>query len=465
MKAILFSAIILFGFARAEAQVLKKVKEQVKKTAKNVENTVDNKVQERTAQKASDETDKAIDKIFSKKKADKKENKNDVGKSDESQVEQSYTEKDTTQASLASNTNIYPPVISSAASNNSNMEYPFIVIPGVKFYFSDQPFTNSKAGAKTIFTSQEFIYGRLKLDNGTIAEAFKLDAQPAIGFHYLNYGILITPKGKSEQELNYEQTIQYTVNNRSRPILIRAGEEKNTWFNFDVLAEPDKISTLGGAATMPESIDELKFAAGMDMYTNQNSIRQYFPANGIYTVQLVLWNYSFDDWGKPLESEKNIIALGTFDYQFSAKDGATLIANAQKRLDGVRLAQAMKTKYTKLPDWWSGKPFTPADAIMKSATLTPMLKNYCSRNGLTYISHKVYPYSGAAGWTIYRDSQTGFPVSRRLNAEAWTLYKDENGQCRFAVALIDENYAGGGTYGSPYISGLSGEFIDCSAIK
>ena len=464
MKTILFAMVIFFGFVRVEAQVFKKIKDQVKKTAKNIGATVDNKVQERAAQKASDETDKALDKIFSEKKADKSESKTDADTTDESQWQQPATEGDAAPASLTSGNNDYTPVISSATTNNSKMEYPFIVLENVKFHFSDQPFTSS-AGAKSTLTSQEFIYGRLELEGESLAEVFKLDAQPNLGFHYLNYGVLITPKGKSEQELTYEQTISYTVYNRSRPILIRAGEEKNTWLNFDVLPAPDRISTLQGAATQPQHISELKFAAGMDAYTGEYSIRQYFPANGMYTVQVVLWNYSFDDWGKPLESEKNIVAIGAFDYQFSTKDGAVLMANSEKRIEGVRMAEDMKNKYTRLPDWWNGKPFTPADAVMKPATLTPMIKNYCSKYGLTYITHKVYPYNGNAGWTIYRDSRTGEPVSRRIAAEAWTLYKDEKGQCRFAVARIDQNYAGGGTYGSSYISGLSGEYIDCSVIK
>lgn len=364
---------------------------------------------------------------------------------------------------LAPETNTESTTTSSSTTNNNKMEYPFIIISDVKFYFSDKPFTNSNAGAKSSFTSKDFIYGRMELGGKKLADVFKLNEQPNKDFHYLNYGILITPKGKSN--LNYDQTIEHTVNNRSRPILIRENEMNNTWLNFDVLAEPSKISTLQAVAELPDNINEFKFAAGMDLATREDKIQQTFPSNGDYTVQLVLWNYSFDDWGKPLESDKNIIALGEFNYQFNAKDGVALIANSQKRIDGVRLAQAMKSKYTRLPDWWHSNHFTPSDALLKPATLTPMIKNYCSRYGLTYINHKVYPYSGPAGWTIYNDSQTGFPVSRRLNAEAWTLYKDENGQCRFAVVLIDENYAGGGKYGSPYISGFSGEFIDCSAIK
>ncbi|WP_040680531.1 hypothetical protein [Niabella aurantiaca] len=344
------------------------------------------------------------------------------------------------------------------------MEYPFIVLPDVKFYFSTQPFTNSNAGAKTSFTSGDFIYGRLELSDKTLSEAFKLDAQPAKGFHYLNYGILITPKGKSPDQLNYDQTIKYTVYNRSRPILIREGEEKNTAFNFDVLPEPSKISTLQGTTELPEKISELKFAAGMDNYTSEINIRQYFPANGTYAVQLVLWNYSFDDWGKPLESEKNIIALGTLDYQFSAKDGATLMGNTKKRYEALEMKEMMKAKLNRLPDWWN-KPFTSGDAMLSSARLTPMIKSYISQWGLTYISHKIYPYS-ATGWTIYTDSQTGFPVSRRSNAEIYLLYKEKDGTCHIASVTIDESYAGGGTYGSPYLKGLWNDtFIECSAIK
>lgn len=349
-------------------------------------------------------------------------------------------------------------------SNHTNTEYPFTVLTDAKFYFSDQPFTNSNTGAKTNFTSQEFIYGRLELGGKTVSEAFKLDAQPVRGFHYLEYGILITPVGKTKEELNNTQTVEYTIYNRSKPILIKEEELKNTWLNFDVLPAPSSIYTLASATPAPEKINEFRFDAGLGYYTN-DGMKEFFPANGDYTVQVLLWNYSFDDWGKILEYEKNIVSLGALTYHFSTKDAASLIANNQKRLDGVRLAEAMKNRYTKLPDWWNGKPFTPGDALLKPATLTPMIKNYCSRYGLTYISHKVYPYSGAAGWTIYTDSNTGLQVSRRLNAEVWTLYKDENDRCRFATALIDESYGGAGTYGSPYISGLSGEFIDCSAIR
>lgn len=339
-----------------------------------------------------------------------------------------------------------------------NITNPVHTVSESKFYFSDKPFTNSNAGAKTNFTSQDFIYGRLELGGKTVSEAFKLDAQPTKGFHYLNYGVLITPKGKKGD-------IRNVIYNGSRPILVKTEDEKNTWFNFDVLAEPSKISTLGGATELPEKVSELKFAAGMDLCTNDINIQQHFPANGEYTVQLVLWNYSFDDWGKPLESEKNIISQGEFNYQFSAKDAATLIANSKKRYEALEMAEKMRTKLYKLPDWWS-KPFTPGDIMLSPARLTPMIKSYISQWGLTYISHKIYPYSGPLGWTIYKDSQTGFPVSRRSNAEVYLLYKDKDGTCHIASVTIDESYAGGGTYGSPYLKGLwNDEFIECSAIK
>ena len=41
-------------------------------------------------------------------------------------------------------------------------------IAGAKMYFSDQPFAASNAGSKNSFTSSDFIYGRLELDNKTL---------------------------------------------------------------------------------------------------------------------------------------------------------------------------------------------------------------------------------------------------------------------------------------------------------
>lgn len=362
----------------------------------------------------------------------------------------------------APETSTQPTTTSSSTTNNNKMEYPFIMISDAKFYFADKPFTNSNDWAKTSFTSQDFIYGRMELGGKTLNDVFKISAEPTKGFHYLNYGILITPKDKSK--IKYAQSIENTVYNLSRPILIKENEMNNTWLNFDVLADPSKINTLEGPTTMPETINELKFAAGMDYHTCKNNIQKIFPANGEYIVQLVLWNYSYDDWGVPLESEKNLVALGTFDYNFNAKDAATLIDNSTKRTDAIEMSKKMKTKLHKLPDWWS-KIYKSNEAMLSAAKLTPMIKSYISQWGLTYITHRIYPYSNT-GWTLFTDSQTGFPVSRRSNAEIYLLYKDKDGTCHIASVTLDEKYAGGGTYGSPYLMGLwNDEFIDCSAIK
>lgn len=385
-----------------------------------------------------------------KQKAESAVNKAISSKSDDSKSDEEEKNKETSKTDQ---------------SNSNKMEYPFTVLSGAKFYFSDKPFTNSNAGAKTDFTSQDFIYGRLELGGKTLSDAFNLSAQPTKGFHYLNYGILITPKGKSENELNYNQTIKYTVINGSRPILIKEGEEKNTWLNFDVLANPSNISTLEAIPT-PEKISEFKIPAGMNFHTSNLYIRQNFPANDTYTVQLVLWNYSFDDWGNTLESEKDIVSIGSFDYRFSTKDAAVLVENTQKRVNALEMKEKQKNKLTQLPEWWN-KPFNPSESILSSSQLTPMIKNYISQWNLTYITHKIYPYSGSMGWTQYTDSQTGFPVSRRSTAEIYLLYKDPaDGTCHIASLTLDENYAGGGTYGSPYLKGLWDDYlIDCSAIK
>lgn len=421
----LFLILIFSATTNSEAQLLKKLK-----------------------QKAEAEINKATSSNPKNNSAEKTETTND----NEATTDKS---KDSESSS---------PTTANIQANNTAMKYPFIVLSDVKFYFSDKPFTNSNAGSKTNFTSQDFLYGRLEFTGKTMAEAFKLDAQTTKGYHYLNYGILITPKGKSEEELDYTQKIEYTVYNRSRPILIKNEEIKNTYLNFDVLAEPSKISTIEGMTSPPDNINDFKSAAGMNNATSETNIRQFFPSNGAYTVQVVLWNYSFDDWGKPLESEKNIVAIGTFDYNFTTKDAATLMDNSKKRFEGIELSKKMKEKIFKLPDWWN-TPYKSNDPLLSAAKLTPMIKSFISKWGLTYINHRIYPNS-STGWTIYTDSQTGFPVSRRSNAEVYLLYKDTDGTCHIASVTIDESYAGGGTYGSPYLNGLwNDNFIECSAIK
>ena len=371
----------------------------------------------------------------------------------------SSTAQNSKQAHTEDNASSSSTTTSSTISNNNNkMDYPFIVLSDAKFYFSDKPFTNSNAGAKTNFTSQDFIYGRVELGNKTIAQAFKLDAQPTKGFHYLKYGVLIKPKGE-------EGSVTSIVNNRGFATLINDGEEKNTWLNFDVLAEPARTTTVQSSFPEPEKISDFPIPGGMDYNTSENDIRNSFPKNGVYTIKIILWTPGYDDYGnRSFELEENTVAIGEFDYDFNAKDAGALTANAKRRYETLEKNEKMKTKLTKLPDWWSAS-FTPGDAFLKPATLTPMIKAYIGKWNLTYISHRVRQYNGTAGWTLFKDN-IGLPVSRRANPEIHVLYKDADGACHIGVYSIDEDYAGGGTWGSPYMRGYwADEFIDCSAIK
>ena len=43
-----------------------------------------------------------------------------------------------------------------------------------KIYFSNKPFGETNAGAKTSFASNEYIYGRLEVKGGTLKEVFKI---------------------------------------------------------------------------------------------------------------------------------------------------------------------------------------------------------------------------------------------------------------------------------------------------
>ena len=53
---------------------------------------------------------------------------------------------------------------SSSDSSSSKGRSTENLIPGGKIYFSTTPFTSSNAGARSNFTSADFIYGRLELN-------------------------------------------------------------------------------------------------------------------------------------------------------------------------------------------------------------------------------------------------------------------------------------------------------------
>jgi hypothetical protein len=339
---------------------------------------------------------------------------------------------------------------SSANSGNSVRGKP---IAGAKITFSNYP---DGSNPKTTFTSSEFIYGKLDLGGKTMYDAFGLKNLGDAKFYSVHYHLNILPPGKEAWEHDWHNGVSYT--------LVTKEDAQKTYWNFDVLPDPAKISTLSGA--IDDDLSYFNSASGIySQWYDASSARSKLPQNGTYTVDIVIFGNGYDDWGKSTgESEKYPTASAKFAFQFSGTDGQTLVANAVKAKEGVEAAKNRREMLHAMPAWWA-KAAAPTDAKLAPARLVPMIKGFISQWNLTYMKHMIIQYTGPL-WVI-ENNELGIPKYRMVKPYIYILYKDpKDNSCQVGALYMREPYSGAGTYGEPYLDGIREvQYIDCSAIK
>jgi hypothetical protein len=326
-------------------------------------------------------------------------------------------------------------------------------IPGAKITFSNNP---DGSNPKTSFTSSEYIYGRLDLGGKTVYDAFGLKNMGDAKFYSIHYHMNILPPGKEGWEHDWHNGVNYT--------LITKDDAQKTYWNFDVLPDPAKVSTLIGA--IDDDLSYFNSAGGMySQWYNADSARSKFPQNGTYTIDIVLFGNSYDDWGKSTgESEKFPTASAKFAFDFSGTDGQKLVANSVKAKESVESAKNRREMLHAMPDWWF-KGATPAEPKLAPARLVPMIKGFISQWNLTYVKHMIVKPDGPL-WTIQKND-LGIPEYRMVVPYIYIIYKDpKDNSCQLGALYMRESYSGAGTYGEPYLGGIREvQYIDCSAIK
>jgi hypothetical protein len=328
-----------------------------------------------------------------------------------------------------------------------------IPIAGAKITYSNSP---DGSGPKSSFASSEFIYGRLDLGGRTFYDAFGLKSLGEQKFYSIRYHLKILEAGKEGWEHDWHNSRRYA--------LITKEDAQKTYWNFDVLPDPAKVSTLIGATD--ESISYFNSPAGIYLETrDEDSARSMFPQNGVYTVDITLFGSAYDDWGKPNgETEKYPTVSARFAFQFSGTDGRTLVANAVKARESVEAAKNKQQMLRAMPSWWS-KAATPPEPKLAPARLVPLIKGFIGQWNLTYIKHAVYPHSGPL-WVIEKNS-LGIPEYRMVSPYIYIIYRDpKDDSCQFGALYMRESYAGAGKYGEPYLGGIREvQHIDCAAVK
>lgn len=328
-----------------------------------------------------------------------------------------------------------------------------VAIPGARMSFSSAPFTDGSGGGKTSFTSADFIYGRLEL-NQSIYDAFGMNGLGNKDFYYVWYSLGV------ERNSNH----QYGVSPHLAPMLITKDQAKQNFLNFDILPDPNKLTTAVGMKGLEDDLSYYQYSLPLYFLVAENNVRGNFPKSGTYTLRLRLYLNNFDEWGKALSDEENSPSVASeFTFQFSVSDAATLEANGKAATAHAGTARNKRNSAKALPDWW-GKNRGPADAKLTSARLTALFNGRASRNAAVYLNKFAWG-SYSAVWTIFKD-QYGLP-NYRYSPNVWAVYKNnKDGLCYYGWHVVREDYSGAGTYGQAYLSPLRDEtYIDCAAVR
>lgn len=314
-------------------------------------------------------------------------------------------------------------------------------VPGAKVYFSSTPFTIGHEGSKTSFTSADFIYGRLELNNQTLSNAFNMSSIKT-GRYYLRFRVSAFKNGEQKESYNLWDYL-----------LIKPEIKKNTWLNFDIFPEPAKAtSVLCGTETFNSNV------AAAPLYHIIN--REHFPENGEYTIKVRLFLESYDAWEKKEELEKWPVADGEFSFQFNAKDVQAIRKNATAANE-VITNTAFRLK--KLPEYFY-KSAAVNDPELTSAKIGAILKRDLTDR--TILKYSIAEYSGTV-WQIEKDA-TGLIKRKYVTPDIHIAYK-WNGKCYAGVARLWKEYAGGGNYdvlkAGWWTCNSCGDPIECALIK
>jgi hypothetical protein len=321
-------------------------------------------------------------------------------------------------------------------------------VPGAKIYFSDMPFTTSNSGSKSSFTSSDFIYGRLELDNKTLLEAFGLPKDGESPMYnkndcYLRYRVTVYKDGEQNGQPNFWDFLYVWGN-----------EKKNTAFNFDILPEPAKSkSMLCGTENFSSGI-----AAG-PLYHIINQER--FPANGDYTIRVTLFQQSVDAWGNMEQEENWPVMEEDFSFRFDTKDIKTLKTNGDA---AGELVMENALRLDKMPEWFS-KAGKVDDPKVTNATIAAILKRDIPTKSI--IKFVVGEFSGPT-WMVEKD-EYGLIIQRTLMPTINIAYK-RDGKCYIGTVRLWEPYEGNGKYGTLMVgsesSGRRSDYwLDCSLVK
>jgi hypothetical protein len=343
------------------------------------------------------------------------------------------------------NTNNEPKNKTSNNDPNVPDTYYLVNNPLGKISFSNQPFSPLAVGGKTTFASNEFIYGRLQLNSGTIKEALKIEEKNKKNPYY-NFEYVVVVYRDKENKYNNEQL----WNN----CLLKDADLDKNYLDFDVLPNPDKATTVISALS--------DFSAGKSTAPLYAAIQPtIFSEDGIYKVNIIIRNPAKDNWGNFLTKDKWPTFEADFDFEFNSNDVAILKKN--KELASTKAEYAIKNTITPLPKQWTEKTSTTAMGFTQAQIIT-MYENSFDTKLDPHTVVKFHASNSNGGWTT-QNNDYGIPIYRYSNQWYTIFIKYANGACYYQGFGLRQQYNGGGTYGKAFVDKNEYHMTDCVGMK
>lgn len=302
-------------------------------------------------------------------------------------------------------------------------------------YFSNQPFINGTEGSKTSFNSNEFIYGRLVLNGGTVREVLK----PASLTKKIK-GYQIPFKIYWKDSNGQKHYPDFLADNA---VLSEADLDKTYW-DFDFFPPPDKAKTV--VFTDRNFNDGYESSDSVYLFLNNEETKE-----GTYRLGVEIKNVAVDFRGNPLPASETQTVEGEIPFTFRGADYANIKANYNALTKTfAATARQSQTANQELPKEWT----EATNRILPIATEAQMrlmfLNRFRNKASLQIIKfHASAP--GQTSWSVEKNN-LGIPIYRYSN-QTYTIFvkNTAENQCFFDNFGLRQNYSGGGTYGQTFL--------------
>jgi hypothetical protein len=315
-----------------------------------------------------------------------------------------------------------------------------------KISFNNQPFSATATGSKTKFASNEFIYGRLQLNSGTIKEALKINEKAANSKYYSFEYVVVVYRNK-EDKYNNEQIWN--------SCLLKDADLDKNYLDFDVLPSPDKATTIISALS--------DFSAGKSTAPLYAAIQPtIFSEDGIYKIDIIIRNPVKDGWGNVLAKDKWPTFEADFDFEFNSNDIAKLKKN--KEIASTNAENAIANAITPLPKQWTEKSSATTMGLTQAQLIAMYQNSFTNKmDAHTVVKFHASPSNG--GWTTVNNDY-GIPTYRYSNQWYTIFIKYANGKtCFYQGFGLRQQYNGGGTYGKAFLDKNEYHMADCGSMK